>query len=368
MRTVIAHDYLTQRGGAERVALALGDAFPGSPFVTSVYEPDLSFPEFRDREIVTGPLQHWPGVRRDPRKALPLLAPAWDRTAVTHADVVVASTSGWAHGVGVPDGCALVAYCHNPARWLYQTEDYLPRAWQRAVTRPLRRRLEAWDRRAAQRVDTYVANSSSVAARIERVYGRPSTIVHPPVSIDVDGPQEPVEGLQPGFFLTVGRGRGYKNVRAVIDGVGLLGDAQVAVVGSAPRGEQADAHARWLGVVSDAQLRWLYANARALVAVSYEDFGLTPIEANAFGTPVAVLRAGGYLDSTHEGVSGVFIDAPLADAVAETLRGMPELATEAVVRHAARFSQARFAQQMHEVVAGVVGDSDSGQRLAAEAA
>lgn len=355
MRTVIAHDYLTQRGGAERVALALGDAFPGAPFVTSVYEPELSFPGFRDREIATGPLQRWPLVRKDPRAALPFLAAAWDRTSVDEADVVVASTSGWAHGVGVPDGCALVAYCHNPARWLYQTEDYLPRAWQRALTAPLRARLETWDRRAAARVDTYVANSSSVAARIERVYDRPATIVHPPVSIDVDGPQEPVEGLEPGFFLTVGRGRGYKNVRAVIDGVGLLGDATLAVVGSAPSGEQEDAHARWLGVVSDAQLRWLYAHARALVAVSYEDFGLTPIEANAFGTPVAVLRSGGYLDSTDEGVSGVFIEAPGAAEVAATLRSMPDLDPVAVRRHAGRFSQARFAQRMREVVADTVG-------------
>lgn len=354
MRTVIAHDYLTQRGGAERVALALGDAFPGSPFVTSVYEPELSFPEFRHREVSTGPLQRWSKVRRDPRRALPLLAPAWDRTAVAEADVVVASTSGWAHGVSVPDGCALVAYCHNPARWLYQTEDYLPRPWQRVVTRPLRKRLEAWDRRAAGRVDTYVANSSSVAARIERVYGRPATIVHPPVSIDVTGPQEPVAGLQPGFYLTVGRGRAYKNVRAVIDGVGLLRDAQVAVVGSAPGGEQEDPHARWLGVVSDAQLRWLYVNARALVAVSYEDFGLTPIEANAFGTPVAVLRAGGYLDSTDEGVSGVFVEAPTAEAVADTLRTMPQLPAEGVRRHAARFSQDVFARKMRQVVADTV--------------
>ena len=355
MRTVITHDYLTQRGGAERVALALSDVFPDAPIITSVYAPELSFPGFRDRDVRTGPLQQWSAVRRDPRAALPFLAPAWDRTRVDEADVVVASTSGWAHGVGVPEDAALVAYCHNPARWLYQTEDYLPRAWQRAVTGPLRGRLERWDRRAARRVDTYVANSSSVAARIERVYDRPATIIHPPVSIDVTGPQDPVEGLEPGFFLTVGRGRGYKNVRAVIDGVGRVAGAQLAVVGSAPSGSEQDAHARWLGIVSDAQLRWLYANARALVAVSYEDFGLTPIEANAFGTPVAVLRAGGYLDSTDEGVSGVFIEVPVAAAVADTLRGLPEMDRAGIVRHAARFSQEVFARRMHEVVADTVG-------------
>ncbi len=348
MKVTVAHDYLTQRGGAERVALALLDAFPEAPLVTSVHNPGATFPGFADADVRTGPLQRWHLVRRDPRVGLALLPRAWDRTEVPDSDAVVASTSGFAHGVRLPEHTALVAYCHNPPRWLYQTEDYLPRRRERAALAPLRGRLEAWDRRAAARVDTYLANSTSVAARIERVYGIQAEVVHPPVYIDVDAERTPVAGLEPGFWLTVARGRGYKNTRAVLDGVGLAG-GQVAVVGQKPDSEPDDPHVRWLGVVSDAELRWLYANARALVSVSREDFGLTPVEANAFGTPVAVLRAGGFLDSTAEGVSGVFVEEASAGSVAATLRDLPDLDPVRVREHAARFGQDRFARRVREV-------------------
>lgn len=353
MRVTIAHDYVTQRGGAERVALALLDAFPEAPLVTSVYDPGSTFPEFADADVRTGPLQAWHVVRRDPRLGLPLLPLSWDRTDVPESDVVVASTSGFAHGVRVPDETALVAYCHNPPRWLYQPRDYLPRRVHRAALAPLRPYLELWDRSAARRVDRYVANSTSVAARVRRVYGVDAEVVHPPVAIDVHAEQDPVPGLEPGFWLTVARGRGYKNTRAVIDGVAREGGV-VAVVGRRPAGEPEEPHVRWLGVVSDAQLRWLYRNARALVSVSREDFGLTPVEANAFGTPVAVLRAGGFLDSTDEGVSGVFIEGETPDDVADALRTYPELDRERVREHAERFSPARFAARMQQVAADAV--------------
>ncbi|WP_380165771.1 glycosyltransferase [Jannaschia sp. R86511] len=359
MKVTVAHDYLTQRGGAERVALALLDAFPGAPLVTSVHNPGATFPDFASADVRTGPLQRWHLVRRDPRVGLALLPAAWDRTEVPAADVVVASTSGFAHGVRIPDDTALVAYCHNPARWLYQTEDYLPRRRERAALAAVRKGLEAWDRRSAARVDTYLANSTTVAARIERVYGIEAEVVHPPVYIDVDSHQEPVAGLEPGFWLTVARGRGYKNTRAVLDGTALAG-GQVAVVGQQPSGEPDDPRVRWLGVVSDAELRWLYANARALVSVSREDFGLTPIEANAFGTPVAVLRAGGFLDSTAEGVSGVFVEEGTAGAVAATLRDFPDLDPALVREHAARFGQDRFAHRVREVAEQALARRRSG--------
>lgn len=354
MRVAIAHDYLTQRGGAERLVLAMVEALGRPPVVTSLYAPALTYPEFRDVDVRTGPLQKLPRLHADPRLALALLPAAWNRTHAPDADVVVASTTGWAHGVQVADRTALVAYCHNPARWLYQTEDYLPSRWQRAALRPARGYLARWDRRAAARVDTYIANSTAVAGRIERVYGIEAEVLHPAVSLDVTAEQEPVPGLQPGFWLTVGRGRGYKNVRAVVDGVGQVSGEQLAVVGSPPPGEADHPHVRWLGVVSDAQLRWLYANARALVAVSYEDFGLTPVEANAFGTPVVVLRAGGYLDSTVEGVSGIFVEEPTAGSVADGLRRLPELDREAVLAHADRFSQRSFAERLRGIVARAV--------------
>jgi glycosyltransferase involved in cell wall biosynthesis len=173
------------------------------------------------------------------------------------------------------------------------------------------------------------------------------------VSIDATAAQEPVDGLEPGFWLTVARGRGYKNVAAVIEGVQRAGGQQLAVVGSPAPGYISSPGVRWLGVVSDAQLRWLYGHARALVSVSNEDFGLTPLEANAMGTPVAVLRAGGFLDSLAEGRSGVWIEAATPAAVEAALRGFPEFCSDDVRAHADRFSVDSFAERLRTVLKSV---------------
>lgn len=356
MKIALAHDYLTQRGGAERVALELTRAFPNAPLYTSVHSPGQTFEEFSDVDIRTTWLQHVPSARRDPRTVLPLLTHAWDSHDVTSADVMISSSTGFSHGIRVPEGCRKIVYCHNPPRWLYQREDYLRGRSQHLIMSILRRRLEQWDKRAAATADIYVANSTVVAGRIWSAYGIRAQVLHPPVLIDATGPQEAIKGLEPGFWLSIARGRGYKNVQAVADGIGQLPGEQLVVAGSASTAVMGD-HVSALGIVSDAQLRWLYANARALVSVSFEDFGLTPLEANALGTPVAVLRAGGFLDSTHETVSGVFIEAPTAAAVAETLAHFPDFDSSAVKKHADLFSAASFAASLRRL-AGLKGSAE----------
>ena len=177
----IAHDYLTQRGGAERVVLSLMRAFPGAPVHTTLYEPDGTYPEFADADVRTSPLNRFGALRRDHRLALPLLAPASSWTRI-EADVVVASSSGWAHGFRTSG--RTVVYCHNPARWLYQTVEYLGGSpWRSPFGAPvmaLRPALRRWDRRAAARVDVYVANSRVVQRRIADTYGREAELLPPP--------------------------------------------------------------------------------------------------------------------------------------------------------------------------------------------
>jgi glycosyltransferase involved in cell wall biosynthesis len=349
----LAHDYLTQRGGAERVALMLTKAFPGAPMYTSLYEPKQTFEQFRDVDVRTSFLQAIGPLRADPRRALPLLAAAWGRLHVRDADVVVSSSSGWAHGVGSSSECIRVVYCHNPARWLYQSDEYATGVLDGLAISALRSPLRFWDQRAAARADVYVANSTVVAERIRRIYGVEPLVVYPPVAVDIDGLQDPVPGMRPGFWLTIGRGRGYKNTAAVAQAVAGLRDGELAVVGSTAEmlGDAARLPGvRCLGIVTDNQLRWLYANARALVSVSSEDFGLTPIEANAFGTPVAVLRGGGFLDSTVEGVSGTFIDDDRPSTISSVLRSFPTFDREVVSAHALKFNVQQFVDRIRGIV------------------
>lgn len=355
-QVTIAHDYLTQRGGAERVVLSLCEAFPSAELVTTVYEPRMTFPDFARRRIVASSAERVGALRRHVRALFPFI-PLLIRSLPAAPDVLVASSSGWAHAVR--SGGPKVVYCHNPARWLYQPADYfsaLPAPASALIGKALRP-LRAWDRRHALSASVYVANSTSVAQRIWQAYGLQARVVFPPVGIDAAGPAEPIEGLRPGYFLTVGRRRGYKNTRVVCEAIEQVPDARLVCVGGVPAGQWSSRIAGVQGI-SDGQLRWLYANAAAVIAVAHEDFGLTPIEGHAFGTPSIVLRAGGYLDSCVEGLNSRFIES---DSVAELATAIAEFRADdydaaAIRQHARRFSRAAFVAAMRSVVASLTWD------------
>jgi glycosyltransferase involved in cell wall biosynthesis len=350
-RVAVVHDYLSQRGGAERVTLSLMKAFPNARLITSVYEPDLTFPEFGQYDIETTWLNKVPAFRRDPRRALPLLASAFSRYEVEGVDIVVCSSSGWAHGIKAP-GIPKLVYCHSPARWLYESADYFAGkpSYVIKAARPGLAPLRRWDRRAARSVDHYLVTSSTVQTRLMRAYGRSAPIVHPPTNLG-GGDGEPVPGIEPGFLLVVSRRRGYKHVSIVCEAVEKMPGERLVVVGGLPdRDDPWCDRAIGLMDLTDEQLRWMYANCKALVATSYEDFGLTPIEAYSSGRPAIVLRRGGYLDSTIEGVTGIFVEEPTCAAVMGAVRQLGETAfdSEAIMRHSVQFSESAFITRMRE--------------------
>ena len=352
----IVHDYLTQRGGAERVVLSMVRAFPGASLHTSVYEPSATFSDFADVDIRTSPLQRLRPLRRNHRLALPLLAPAFSRARV-NADVVLCSSSGWAHGVGTVPGARKIVYCYAPARWLHQTDRYLRKS--PALTRladPFFGPLRRWDRRSALSAHLYLTSSTHIRGLIRATYGIDAEVVPPPVTIDCDGPQEPVAGVKPGFVLTVSRLLRYKNVEAVVAAFAGLPDEQLVVVGSGPMRAEIQAAAgpnvHLVGRVDDEGLSWLYANCRAVVAAGYEDFGLTPLEAASFGRPAVVLRFGGYLDTVVDGTTGLFFDEPAPELIAEGIRraGRAQWDPTAIAAHAASYSEERFVGRLRQVV------------------
>lgn len=357
---VVVHDYLTQRGGAERVALELVRAFPGSRMVTSMYDPTATFPEFADVDITELGLGRVPGLRADVRRAFPVLAPLFSSRRVD-ADVVLCSSSGWAHGIGVGRGATKVVYCHTPARWLYEPDDYLgtdPPTMRRVALGAMAPGLRMWDRRAARSADRYLANSTTVAARIERVYGIDAPVVAPPPAVTADGPSRPVGGVPERFVLCVSRLLPYKHVVEVVDGCAAAGVA-VVVVGDGPLARPVDAAlvaagngSMRLAGIDDDELRWLYTNAELLVAASHEDLGLTPLEAAACGTPTAALRAGGYLDTVLDDVTGTWIAdlSPAGIAAAVELGMSRTWSADDMAAHAVRFSVGRF----HDAIRGQV--------------
>jgi len=348
---VIAHDYVTQRGGAERVALTLTSIYPDSRLVTALYNGETTFPEFKNVDIRPSVLNRVKALRRNPQFALPLLHYAWAMRSRVSDRAVVVSSSGWAHAVRVSPRTTKVVYCHNPPRWIYQSDDYLMgrSLAVRLLLSAMRPILRRWDKRAAATADIYVANSTSVAARIKQVYEIDAQVIHPPVSIDASAEQNRPTGVPDFFFLTVGRGRGYKGTSDIVAAFERMPNENLVVVG----GDADSPSGNISGVrdVSDGELRWLYARATALISISKEDFGLTPIEANTFGTPALLVRAGGFLDSLDEGKSGLFLSSASVEGIIESVESFPRTwDSDAIRLHAARFSLDEFSRQLREIV------------------
>ncbi|MFI5048175.1 MAG: glycosyltransferase [Acidimicrobiia bacterium] len=361
-RVAIVHDFLIQLGGAERVVLSMAESFPGAPLYTSLYAPDLTFPRFRDVDVRPGPLNRFRLFREHHRLAFPLLAPAFSTTHVA-ADVVICSSAGWAHGVKTD--APKVVYCHAVARWLSQTDRYLGRRGspQRIVRHGalsvLQRPLRSWDRRAAASADRYLANSATTRDFVHDAYGIDAEILHPPLTAIDEAPQ-PVEGVDGDYFLCVSRLLPYKNVDQIVASFAQLAAERLVVVGAGPDlaalEGAAPPNVEFRSRLSDGQLRWLYEHCAGLIAASYEDFGLTPLEAAARGRPVAALRGGGYLETVIDGITGVFFDEPTPDAIARAVRAVRqrEWDTRTIRAHAEAFGTDRFSRRLHEVVAEVV--------------
>jgi glycosyltransferase involved in cell wall biosynthesis len=361
VRVAIAHDYLTQRGGAERVVLAMARAFPDAPIYTTLYDPRETFPEYAHLDVRTSWLNRIRYLRRHHRAALPLLP--WAVSSMTiDADVVLVSSSGWAHGV-TTTGEKLV-YCYSPARWLHQQHRYLgdhPSRSAAAALKLLSPWLRRWDYRAAHSASAYVTISSVVQDRVHSGYGLPSTVLPAPRPDTVSSPSEPMPEVERwldggDFELCVSRLLPYKNVGAVVAAYAQEPRRKLIVIGRGPQEEALRAAAgdnvKFLQNISDGELAWLYRRSRALISISYEDFGLTPLEAASFGKPCIVLRWGGYVETMVENLTAVFIEVPEAEHVRRALEQLDarEWDAERIIEHAARYHEDVFIENLRELV------------------
>ncbi|WP_237224128.1 glycosyltransferase [Rothia nasisuis] len=351
----IAHDYLTQRGGAERVVLALHKAFPEAPIYTTLYDPDNTYPEFKNCTVITSPLNRVRLFRKDHRLALPFL-PYFSGRLKVDAERSLVSTTGWAHGFDLPAQSFI--YCHSPARWIYLTDQYIGHRINKGLARTfkmMRPFLRWWDRQAANRHPHYVANSSTIQQRIFDVYGKRTDIIFPPYSISEEGLQEPIPGLEDfmadGYFIIVSRLLPYKNVQQAVEAFAGL-NQKLLVVGAGPMMDElqalASSNVAFASNISDEQMQYAYAHATALIAVSHEDFGITPLEGGAFGKPTIALKAGGFLDTIVDGVTGTFIKTPSAVDIRCAVENFDpsQFSSDAIRSHVEQFSEERFIREV----------------------
>jgi glycosyltransferase involved in cell wall biosynthesis len=230
----------------------------------------------------------------------------------------------------------------------------------RAFVRAARPELRRWDKRAASSADRYLANSSVVQDRIWQTYGISAEVVPPPVPRLTSGSVTKAKRVS-GFVLCVSRLLAYKNVDAILAAFDLLPETQLVVVGEGPELPRlkslAGPNVTLLGRIDDAELDGLYTSCAGVVSASYEDFGLTAIEAASHGKPSAVLRFGGFLDTVTENKTGVFFAEPLAASIAEAVRLLlaREWDHESIRCEAEYFSEPSFIGRIRDAVAyGVV--------------
>jgi glycosyltransferase involved in cell wall biosynthesis len=352
----VAHEWLVRYAGSERVAAELLAAFPGSRLMTTVVAPESLPRELRRAEPSF--LQRVPGATSHHEWLLPLMPLAWSRREpLDGVDAVVSSSHACAKAVRVAPGVAHVCYCHTPMRyaWDFDAEaERFPR-----LVRPFARAgmvwFRGWDRASAARVDRFVANSTAVAGRIGRFYGRPAQVVYPPVRTEYFTPGDERED----YFLYVGRLVSYKRPDLVVEAFRGL-DARLLVVGEGHLGRElerrAPSNVEFLPPQSDEGLRALYRGARALVYPGDEDFGIVIAEAQACGTPVIALGAGGAVDIVCDGVTGLLLERQGIDEIRQAVRraAAEEFDPAEIRRNAERFGAERFREEMRAVVMGTV--------------
>lgn len=348
----LAHDYLLVMRGAERTFAAIADLYPQAPIHTLLYDRRGTRGRFAGRSIFTSPMQRL-GLRQSSfRRLMPLYPHAMRRLRPEPCDVVISSSSAFAHGVPAPRGAVHVCYCYTPFRYAWYEE---ARALQevppllRPALRAQLRSIRRWDLAASRRVHAYIAISKLSRERIKRCYGRDATVIHPPVETHRFAPGSPGERL-----LVVSEVVRHKRLNVALEAA-RRARAPIAVVGSGPDREALSAaypEVEFLGRVDDDALAGLYASARAVVVPSMEEFGITAVEAQAAGRPVIAAAAGGALETVLDGHTGRLVALDDVDGFKRAIQAIDALDfdSQAARANAERFSVVAFQRRIAEFV------------------
>jgi glycosyltransferase involved in cell wall biosynthesis len=353
-RVAIVHEWLTIPGGSEDVVIELLKMFPQAELFTTIYDP-APWPELiKERVVHPSFLNRIPGARIHYPKLVGLMNRAFRSFDLSGFDLVLSSNHACAKNVRTPPGALHVCYCHTPMRYVWE-EEFLKGEVGR-MTRLLLRPLLGWLRRqdlkGSRGPDVFVANSSHVATRIERYYGRSAEVIHPPVDVAhyLSLGRSPRD-----FYLAFGRVVPYKRVDLAVAACARVGRTlQIAGGGRALETVRlgAEGDVEFLGRVSEAERDQLLSGARALLFPGEEDFGIVPVEAQAAGVPVIAYGVGGAAESVLDGRTGVLFDEQSAAGLAAAIERFEGLTLdeEAMRENARRFGRERFRVEMAEVI------------------
>jgi glycosyltransferase involved in cell wall biosynthesis len=352
VRVAIVHDWLTVIAGAERVLQQLLELYPQADLFAVVdLLSDTDRQWLSGKQATTTFIQRLPGVRRHYRNYLPLMPLAIEQLDLRGYDLVLSSSHAVAKGVLTSADQLHVCYCHSPMRyaWDLQQQYVQGNGLKSWAQRYLLHRLRRWDQQSAARVDAFIANSHTVARRIQKIYRRPATVIHPPVDIEQLVPSEDKDDS----YLTVSRLVPYKRIDLMISAFNTLPHKRLLIVGDGPEKTRLakmirSPNIQLLGQQSDQTVRTLMQRARAFLFAAEEDFGIAPVEAMACGTPVIGYGRGGLCETVIPNVTGLLFaeqSAPSLLAAITTFEQCtwcPSLCRD----RALAFSAPRFRQQI----------------------
>lgn len=344
-RVALVHDFLVGVRGAERVFFEICDLYPDADVFSPIYDEAGTEGRLAGRNVHTSFLQRLRPGRRTFRGLLPLYPRAIQSFDLSGYDLVISSSSAWAHAVRVPDAATHVSYCHNPFRYAWNELDRTLEARRDPVSRAalgaLLRHWRDWDRAAAARVDRYLTNSRATQGRIRECFERESVVVYPPVET-----RRFVPGDVRGHYVLLSALMSHKRIQLAVEAFNRL-RLPLVVVGDGPDScrlrSLAGPTVSFTGRVDDEQAAQLLASARAVVVTSIEEFGIAAVEAQAAGRPVIAARAGGALETVEDGVTGRLWSGG-ADELAAAVTDFDPLAIDpaACVANARRFDTAVF--------------------------
>lgn len=344
-RVALVHDFLLDLRGAERVFLELCKIWPDADIFTTVYDEDGTEGRFSGRQVYTSFLQRLRPTARTFRALLPLYPAAIESFDLSDYDLVVSSSSAWAHAVICDERSVHVSYCYNPFRYAWNDRDRTLASRSDPITRAFLRhtfrRWRQWDWIAAQRTDRYVAISRTTQARIRAYFGRGSNVVYPPVDTERFHPASVGE-----HYALVSELMQHKQIEDAIEAFNAL-RRPLVVVGDGPDARRLRRSAgptiTFTGRLSDSEVAEILQSARALVVTAIEEFGIAAVESQAAGRPVIARRGGGALETVVDGVTGRLWSGGGRE-LTEAILGFDDRAVDPAVctRNAARFNEASF--------------------------
>jgi glycosyltransferase involved in cell wall biosynthesis len=358
-RIAIVHEYLTRIGGAERVVKVLSEMFPDAPIYTLLYDQEKCGKNFPQKKIHTSSLQKLPKfLRQKPKLLLPFLRTAVEQWDFSDYDLVISSSSAFAYGIITPLHTKHICYCHSPARFLwdyaheYQREHKI-RGFKKILVNSLLKDLRIWNRLSAHRVDHFIANSQTVANRIQKYYRRKSEIIYPPVEVSKIHPSKHHEN----YFLIVSQLTNYKRIDLAISVFNKL-RRRLVIIGDGPQREFLESISgntiEFHGWKNDNEVRELLAHCRGFIFSGEDDFGIAPVEAMAASKPILAFARGGATETVIHKKTGILFPEQSPESLEQGLADFfayeKKFQSDVIRAQAEKFSRKKFEQKMMNLI------------------